>query len=85
MGAENEAAAGNEPCEQALGDLPLQRLGEIGECQVAAKNEMKRVIRQFLTQILLQELDRHTQFRTKTKVSVILHKSLCQPVWTSFF
>lgn len=75
MGTEDEAAAGNEPGKQTLGDLPLQGFGEIGECQVAAKNEMKRVIRQFLTQILLQESDRHTQFGTKAKVPVVLHKS----------
>ncbi|SES67395.1 hypothetical protein SAMN05216412_101187 [Nitrosospira multiformis] len=85
MGTEDEAAAGTEPCKQPRGDPSLQRFGEIGEGQVAAKNEMKRAIRQFLTQIPLQESDQPTQFGTKAKILVVLHKSPCQPVWTSFF
>lgn len=75
MDTEDEAAAGNEPGMETLRDLPLQRFGEIGECQVAAKNQMKRAIRQFLTQILLQESDRHTQFGTKAKIPVVLTKA----------
>jgi hypothetical protein len=45
VSTEDKTAAREEPTQQVLRDFLLERLREIGECQVAAKDEVKRAVR----------------------------------------
>ena len=55
MHAEDEQAAVTQYGGNATGGLSLQRVIEIGECQVAAQHEVERAVRHGCADVLPQE------------------------------
>jgi len=57
LGAHDEIARHRETLNEASQDLPLQRGLEIGEGDIATKDEIEGTVWRFATQILMQKAD----------------------------